>query len=58
MAGWQPRRDDAGGGGRHGREPSNFSSIVHNAYDSVSPSDVALDLFGEELDANSRGQLA
>ena len=58
MAGWQPRQGGAGGAGRYSREPSNFSSIVHNAYDSVSPSDAALDLIGEELDANSRGQLA
>ena len=58
MAGWQPRQGGTEGGGRYSREPSNFSSIVHNAYDSVSPSDVALDFIGEELDANSRGQLA
>lgn len=51
VIGWRPR------GGRYSRTPSNFSSIVHNAYDSVSPSDAALDLVGEELDANSRGQL-
>ena len=48
---WRPR------GERGSRTPSNFSSIVHNAYDSVSPSDAALDLVGEEFDANSRGQL-
>jgi len=58
MAGWQPRQGDDREGGRCSREPSNFSSIVHNAYDSVSPSDAALNLVGEELDANSRGQLA
>ena len=51
VIGWRPRA------GRYSREPSNFSSIVHNAYDSVSPSDAALDLVDEELDANSRGQL-
>lgn len=51
VIGWRPR------GGRHSRAPSNFSSIVHNAYDSVSPYDAALDLVGEELDANSHGQL-
>ena len=51
VIGWRPR------GGRYGRAPSNFSSIVRNAYDSVSPCDTALDLVGEELDANSRGQL-
>ena len=38
---WQPR-------GRYSRspsaQPSTFSSIVHNAFESVSPSDVAIDL--------------
>ena len=58
VTGWQSRQGGAGGGGRYSREPSTFSSVVHNAYDSVSPSEVALDLIGEELDANSRGQLA
>ena len=51
VIGWRPR------GGRYSLAPSNFSSIVRNAYDSVSPCDTALDLVGEELDANSRGQL-